>query len=187
QAGANLLLVGQQDDAARAMLASALVSLVAQARSTPGARVVVLDGTPEDDPAAGLLRDLAGVLDSEACRVECRGWRDGPDLLPPIAEEVQRRDDAQRVDAPPVFVLICGLQKFRALRSSGDDFSFSFSSDDGPEAEAGMKPDKALTEILRTGPGYGVHVVCWADTAANLERVLDRSARGEFEQKVVLQ
>src|SRR5690606_36953349 len=51
QSGANLLLVGQQEESAMAILVSAVISLAAQQR--PGrARLVVLDGSPADSPLA---------------------------------------------------------------------------------------------------------------------------------------
>src|SRR5690606_38050665 len=39
----------------------------------------------------------------------------------------------------------------------------------------------------REGPGAGVFVLCWCDTATNLGRSLDRSGIGEFEQRVLMQ
>src|SRR5262249_53784758 len=51
--GSNLLVVGQQDEAALGLLATAVVSLAAQA-APEAARFYLVDGSPADAPGAGL-------------------------------------------------------------------------------------------------------------------------------------
>src|SRR6185503_18229270 len=56
--GNNLLIVGQREESALAMMTTSLFSLAAQ--HAPGsARFFVLDGTPADSPAAGYLAKVA--------------------------------------------------------------------------------------------------------------------------------
>src|SRR5690606_28818970 len=70
QGGSNLLIVGQQDEFALAMMATSLVSLAAQHRPAhsfsagdrASAHFVLLDGTPPDAPNAGYLQRLAESL-----------------------------------------------------------------------------------------------------------------------------
>ena len=50
-----------------------------------------------------------------------------------------------------------------------------------------MAPDKQLAELLREGPGVGIHVLLWCDTASNLTRALDRQGLREFDYRVLMQ
>ena len=67
QSGSSLLVIGQQAEHARAVLAAAAVALAAQDRrgATSTERVcpvTVLDGSPADDPEAGYFARLAAAL-----------------------------------------------------------------------------------------------------------------------------
>ncbi len=77
--------------------------------------------------------------------------------------------------------MIHGLQRFRELRSSEDDFSYSRG-----DAER-LNPNQDLSLILRDGPPANVHVIVWCDTLANLSRQLDRPSIKEFELRVLFQ
>ncbi len=70
----------------------------------------------------------------------------------------------------------------RDLRKSDDDFGFSRSGENKPPS-----PAKLLTNILREGPGLGVHSVVWCDSLNNLNRAFDRQSLREFELRVVFQ
>src|SRR5262245_10238305 len=66
QTGSNLLVIGQQEEAALGVLATALVSLAAQFAPSPdvnvpasGARFFIVDGTPADSPHAGSWQRVA--------------------------------------------------------------------------------------------------------------------------------
>jgi S-DNA-T family DNA segregation ATPase FtsK/SpoIIIE len=178
QSGANLLLVGQREDAALATMAAAMLCLGAQ-HAPNAARFVVLDGRPADAPPAGGLRDVATVLPHETRFV---GWRDVADAFADLARETQRRLDSDETNAPATYVFIYGLQRYRMLRRQEDDFSLSMNDDEKPPA-----PDKQFAELLREGPPLGVHAVVWSDTLATLERTLDRQSIGEFDNRVLFQ
>ena len=92
QSGANLLLVGQQDETAQAMSASMLMGLAAQLAGT-GARVRVIDSTPPDDPGADVLGDLARTL-AEAGGLDLE--RVGPRDAAEVVGGVRRRAAAPR-------------------------------------------------------------------------------------------
>ncbi len=177
QGGANVMMVGQRDDAALAMMASSMISLAAQGQES--LRFIVLDGTPADSPSAGWLEKLTTHLPQAATLA---GWRDVDATLAELAEEVRRRRDDDAYNAPGIFLFIQAIQRYRMLRRSEDDFSFSTSDEDKPPA-----PDKLLAEILREGPPLGVHVILWADTPATLERTFDRSTLREFDHRVLFQ
>jgi hypothetical protein len=175
QSGANLLLVGQSERMALGLCTAMLASL--RACVGAGAQVTLLDGAPADSPEAGKLPEAAAALGLSAM---IPGYREVDDVIRGLGELVARRTESGRSDEPPVLLLIHGLQRFRSLRRDEDDYSFS--SGDGPP-----KPDRIFASILRDGPAVGVHSVVWADTAASLQRSVDRGAMREFDMRVLMQ
>ena len=173
QSGSNLLIVGQQEDAAAAMLVSAAISLAAHG----AARLAILDATPADVPHAAALESLAARLPSLARLFRPR---DAAGAVGEVFAELQAREQADRHDAPPLFLFVSGLQRLRDLRKE-DDFSFASSG------EAPTSPAQQFAHILREGPPLGVHVVLWCDTATNVDRALDRNALREFDTRVLFQ
>ena len=93
--------------------------------------------------------------------------------------EALAADPDGKVPDDSVFVLIMGLHRLRDLRKVDD---FSFGSDEGA-----AKPDKQLAKVLRDGPAVGVHVLAWIDTAASLDRTIERATAREFEARVLFQ
>ncbi|MGO8902313.1 MAG: FtsK/SpoIIIE domain-containing protein, partial [Isosphaeraceae bacterium] len=71
QGGNHLLIVGQNNEAALGVTVGAILSLAAQfppaadGGTRSGARFFMLDGTPEDDPQAGILGRVASSLPHE--------------------------------------------------------------------------------------------------------------------------
>jgi energy-coupling factor transporter ATP-binding protein EcfA2 len=221
QGGRNLLIVGQDDEAAVGILATALVSLAAQQApsavtgspdpatgpteglpGTPngdrrsaesagsgdprrahsqqgGARFYLLDGTPVDAPFAGYLQQLTDIVPHP---VKLGGWRDGLPFLTELAEEVDRRVKTPDAEAGSVYLMICGLQRFRDLRKADDDFSFSRRTEN-----ALPNPGKLFSTILRDGPAVGVYTLVWADTLNNVNRALDRQGLREFDLRILFQ
>jgi hypothetical protein len=176
--GANLFIVGQRDDAALAMMAVAMVSLAAQ-HSPASASFVVLDGRPTDAPHTGYLQQVASTLPHRTRIVE---WREVADAVNDLATETQRRQDADQTDAPAIYVIVLGLQRYRMLRRSENDYGFSMGDEDKPPA-----PEKQFAELLREGPPYGVHILTWVDTPASLDRTFDRQTLGMFDNRVLFQ
>jgi hypothetical protein len=180
QAASNLLIIGQQDEQALGVLASTLVSLGAH-HAKDGATFYLLDGTPVDSPLAGQLQQVVSYLPQETKLVEYRGVEAAVNEL---ADELARRTEAAEPDPKNLYLVIVGLQRFRALRKTEDEFSFSLSSSDEPK-----KPNtgKQLADLLRDGPSHGIHVIAWVDTAAGIERTLDRTSLREFDRRVLFQ
>jgi S-DNA-T family DNA segregation ATPase FtsK/SpoIIIE len=175
--GHNLLLVGQQDDAALSVMTVALISLCAQYPPN-GARFFVLDGTPDDDPNAGYLGRVANVPPHQVRLI------DRSDLVPAlsaVATEVTARQKGESADRSPCFVFIHGAQRFRELRKE-DDFGFGRRG-----AERTASAGELLATILRDGPTMNAFVVLWADTPTNLARVVDRAGQREFGLRVLFQ
>lgn len=187
QAGANLLLLGQQDETSRAMLTAAMVGIAGQHAIDPaGIKIAFLDSTPPDDPEAESVASVVdrlaepGTLDIAFGRV-----RQMAGIIAEFDAERLRRESDDSAAHKPWYLFILGLQRFRDLRQKEDDFSFSMSGDD--DDDAGANPASQLADLLRDGPALGMHVVTWCDTAASLSRTLDRRGIAQFEQRAVLQ
>jgi hypothetical protein len=179
QAGANVLMIGQSDEGAMAMMASSILSLAAQ---SPTAKFYVLDGTPTDSPLATVMPRVRDALAGKA-DVQLVEYRATEEAIAELAGELDRRQSSGGANPPPVYLFIYGLQRYRALRKS-EDSSFSFGSGD---EEKKPQPDKQFNDLLRDGPPVGMHVITWCDTAAALERTLDRQAMREFDNRILFQ
>lgn len=188
RSGANLLVVGADDVAARGILQTAFVALAAQspepaAGETADAAPAAIsplhlfcDGTDAEGSArwSRLLRALPN-------RTSIWGPDDAGAALETLAAEVARRRQ-ERSPAPSLFLVIDDLSRFRDLRKSDDDFGFSSA---GREKRA--SPGQLFSEILREGPAVGVHVLIWCDSYNNVDRWFSRQSLREFEMRVVLQ
>lgn len=182
QPGANVMLVGQNEEAAVAMLCTSMLSLAGTSpRNDPAskARFVVLDGVPIDSPAAGRLQAVAKRLGDQC---EIVAYREAEAAISNLANELHRRQEDESTAKQPIFLVIAGLQRYRALRRSEDDFSFSMDDQDKPPAA-----DKLFNELITEGPSLGMHTITWVDTAGALDRVLDRIAMREFDERVLFQ
>jgi energy-coupling factor transporter ATP-binding protein EcfA2 len=178
QSGANALIVGQADEQAMALVCAAMISLASQ-HTKDSARFYVFDGTPADSPLAGMMQRVSRAIPQAVRHVE---YRATAEVIGEIAAEVRQRQDADAHDAPALYVLLIGLQRYRVLRRSEEGFGFSLE-----EGEKPPQPDRQLAEILRDGPPLGVHVLCWCDTPAAVERTLDRGSLREFDHRVLFQ
>jgi len=177
QSGANLLIVGQRDDVAHAMLAGSLLSVAIQ--QPPKAAQFVILGGSGDEHRPGGLGDVAAVIPHDIRSVESR---EIPTIIAELAAEMQRRIDQGMADAPAVYLIIDGVQRFRVLRRREDSFSFGSS-----DADAAPATDRQFADLLREGPPVGMHVIAWSDTLATMERTLDRQSLREFDSRILFQ
>jgi hypothetical protein len=177
QAGANMILIGQQDESALAIMSAAIVSLAAQL-SPANAAFIILDGSPADSPLTGAFPSLASAIPHETILVP---YREVPAAIAELAAELQKRQDAEPVPRE-IFLFVYGLQRYRILRKSEETYSFS-SSDEEKKPD----PGKQFADLLRDGPALGLHTIVWADTPANIDRTLDRNAMREFDYRVLFQ
>jgi len=182
QSGANLLIVGQNDEAALAIMAISLLSLAAQERperTADSTKFYILDGTPHDAPHSGFWAKLAAMSPEHARLVDRRELQA---VLTEMAREIDRRQKTHEGEDPPLFLFLYGLQRFRELRKPEDDFSFSRRGE-----EAAANPAKQFVTILREGPAVGVHTVVWCDTLNNVQRAFERQGLRDFEMRVLFQ
>ncbi|CAN5637965.1 hypothetical protein BH09PLA1_BH09PLA1_08740 [soil metagenome] len=178
QSGANVLIVGQQEEPAMAIMISSLISLSAQ-HAPDAAKFYVFDGTPADSPRAGSFHKLQAILPQKLELIE---WRATDEAINALAEEMQKRQDNPDAHPVPIFAFIFGLQRYRSLRKQEESFSFSAS-----EEEKKPKPDKQFADLLREGPALGIHLFTWADTPAAVDRTIDRASMREFDTRVLFQ
>jgi DNA segregation ATPase FtsK/SpoIIIE, S-DNA-T family len=173
QGGANLLMIGQSEDAARALFASALLGLAAQ---LGGANATLLDGTPDDADEAEHLRKLA--LQLPGARFATR--QEVPAALAELTAEIEKRQKGEAERAPR-FLFVFGVHRFRELRKADDDFGY------GRRGEREPSPAERLATILKDGPLQAVHVIVWCDSLVNLNRAFDRPLAREFALRVLFQ
>ncbi|MBV8781147.1 MAG: AAA family ATPase, partial [Phycisphaerae bacterium] len=188
QSGASGLLVGQQDEAALAIMVSLMLSISAQQVPTAsletgkgGAVFYVLDGTPADSPFAGTFEKIKGIIPHEVKIIDFRAIEQA---LTELETEMTRRQSADLGEAPSIYFFIYGLQRYRALRKSEDSFGgFSMGGDEEKKAD----PGKQFVDLLKEGPALGMHIVAWCDTPASVERTLDRAMMREFDNRILFQ
>ena len=172
------MIIGQQEESALALTISMMVSLAAQLPKD-ASRFVVFDGTPADSHLSGVLPSMASVLPNAMQVVE---YRLVPEAIAELHTEMQRRLTNHITDAPSIFVIVYGLQRYRALRKSEESFAFGMGDE-----EKKPQPDKQFGELLREGPPLGIHVLGWCDTPAAIERTLERTSMREFDHRVLFQ
>ncbi len=175
QAGGNLLIVGQQREAALAVLSSALVSLAA-ACPVEGIRFVILDGSPSE---LSLGRHFSGLAEAVPHRVDLVEYADVSRVVEELEAEVSGRLDGSRKADTRIFILVYDLQRFRMLRQKGD---FDF-----PGEESKPSVDRSFATLLGEGPAQKVHAILWADSLNNLNRTLSRKTMKEFQMRVLFQ
>ena len=180
QAGTNVLVVGQADEQAIALLTQMMISIAAQ-QGPEKAIFYVLDGTPADSVLAGTFDRVRDALPHDVKMVD---FRNTADAIDEVAQEVARRQEADEQGAPSIYVFIYGMQRYRTLRKAEEDFSFSLSTSDEPKK---ANTGKQFVDILKEGPPLGVHIIAWADTLVAIDRTLDRGTMREFDNRILFQ
>ena len=178
RAGCNVLIIGQQAEQASSVLAWAMISLSVQS-PRKSVRFVVLGMDDADEAEFGQLVEAARALPQNVERVQ---YRDAAAAVVKLAEIV--RDRLVNPSDEPIYFIVSGLQRFRELRKAEEKFAFNMDATDEPQAQSA---DKAIAEVLRDGPTVGVHTIAWVDTAAALDRTLERGMLREFDHRILLQ
>jgi hypothetical protein len=177
QAGANLLVVGQQEELSLGVLANSVIAITAalarEPNNTPS--IFILDGTRPDAPEAGFWERMVRALNLPAT---IGTPREADGIIKQLADEVTRRVEAGEQSAPARFLCIYDLARFRKLKKSDD---YGFSDDEG----GGI--DKQFVTLLREGPAVGVHTLIWSDNCTNVLRWLDRQTLRDLEYRVLFQ
>jgi ABC-type multidrug transport system fused ATPase/permease subunit len=173
QSGNNLLIVGQRDEAALAMLGNILLALGAQ-YPAGAARFVFLHQLP---PGSGDAEHLDNVLAAVPHTVTLASATNAADVIAELSQELKHRMEGEG-SGEEIYVFIHGLQRFRKLRQEDE---FDFSGGDEP------KPGAQFAELIAEGAAHGIHVLAFLDTFNSVGRFLSRKALSEFELRVVFQ
>jgi DNA segregation ATPase FtsK/SpoIIIE, S-DNA-T family len=180
QSGNNLLVVGQREEAALAIVSLGLIALAAQF-PLGAAEFILCDISPPGSPEREFLNR---VLSTIPHRITQPKPNDLPELMNRLLAEMKRRsEEADAAQAPATFLFIHDLPKFNRLRYEED---FSFSSSDA-EGGGQVNPAAALNTLVCEGTRLGFHVVATCDTYNNVNRFLSRKAFSEFEMRVLFQ
>ncbi|MDP9172666.1 MAG: FtsK/SpoIIIE domain-containing protein [Planctomycetota bacterium] len=179
QSGSNILIIGQNEDAALAMVSLVMVNVAAQL-PPESLSFYLMDGTPTDSQTYGVLPKVSTALPHQTKVVD---YRAVGEALHELTLEMQKRQAGEMGTVPPaIFLVIYGMQRYRTLRKSEDAFSFS-----GGDEEKPPDPGKEFADLMREGPAVGIHIIAWIDTATALDRTLDRGAMREFDTRVLFQ
>ncbi|MBX9678174.1 MAG: hypothetical protein K2X38_05370 [Gemmataceae bacterium] len=166
--GANLLLVGQQEERAFDVLVAAMLGL---RKSSAKSEIVFVPGLPVDSIRQKTLETFAKVAG-----IRLVGPNRIAELLGQWATELPTRSQ-QDGELIPRFVVLHGLHRIRDLRKPDDDLGIARRGEEN-------LPHRVFGRMLRDGPPAGIHTLAWCDNLANLQRTLDRNAIREFEMKV---
>jgi hypothetical protein len=178
QNGSHLMIVGQQEEAAQGMLATAVISLAVQAGPGETPKFDIIDGRTAGPTTEG---PLARLPDLVHCPVRLAGWRDAAAVMAEVSAELEARQKAPDAPAPSVYVILYALQRLRDMRKADDDFGYMSKPDQA------TSPAQQLATLLREGPTLGMHVMFWCDNLNNLQRTLDRQGLREIGLRVVFQ
>jgi len=176
QSGNHLLIVGQREEAALAIIGVSLISLAAQYPAGT-AKFYLFQSTVPNSADAQFLEHIVAASPHGVTVVQ---GHDVADRMNEIAEEQKSRGSDNPANAPAIFVFVHGLQKFKKLRHE-DDFDFSMSGD------STANPGAQLTTLICEGSSLGLHLIASVDTFNNVNRFLSRKALSEIEMRVVFQ
>ncbi|HEY2911302.1 MAG TPA: FtsK/SpoIIIE domain-containing protein, partial [Gemmataceae bacterium] len=193
QGAANLLALGQNEEAARGLFAAALLGLAGQLKplisrdpdSTAGSaprqinRFTLFDGTPDDAEESEYLRKLAGRLPHGAA---CPNRSEMGATLARLAAEIDSRQKGESADRSARFLFVFGVHRFRELRKADDDFGMGRRN-----ADREPPPAERFATILKEGPPLGIHTIVWCDSLTNANRAFDRPLMREFGLRVLYQ
>ena len=197
--GANLLLVGQDADAALGILATAAITLAAQSRFADQVHqvadtthhspltthhsppVTILDGSPLESPESAIWRQFA---ESMPGLIRIAPPREAADVVREFAAGQQQRAASPEAAHPPRFLIVFNISRFRDLRKADDDFGMgAFGGGEAKPAE----PGKLFADLLAGGPELGLHTLIWCDSASNLDRWFSRQTMRELEHRIAFQ
>jgi DNA segregation ATPase FtsK/SpoIIIE, S-DNA-T family len=167
--GQNVLISGQKEETALAILTSSIISISLHLQECD---FVIFDGSATDNPRIEHFQNLQRTIPHSLTIVTPN---DAPEAIKKYHFDMITRQ-SNKVKKP-TFIFIHGLQRFRKLKQ---EESFSWNEE---EKCVGT----LLTEILHEGPEHKIHTICWADCWGSLTRILSRKNLSEFEHRVLFQ
>jgi len=182
QSGSNLLLVGQDADAALGVMSAAFATLAASLSPHQEMNsLFVLDGSHSGTPEATAWQSLVETVPVDGRLIPDQ---ETAPFLAAMDQELQRREQEQDFQAPSIVLLIYHLARFRSLRKDEDDFGMGSFGGSSPQPPA---PGKLFADLLSRGPAVGIHSIIWCDSYNNLERWFSRQTLRELEFRIAFQ
>ena len=175
QSGNHLLVVGQREEAALAILVTAAIALAAQYKKD-AAHIFIFDCSAPDSAEARMLERVRAAIPG----VRVVSAAETPQIISELSAELDRRNENPGGDVPANFLLVHNLQQNKKLRF---DEEASFSIDPSATENPGLLFNKLITE----GAAQGIHVIATCDSYNNVMRMISRKALSEFEMRVVFQ
>ena len=177
QSGNNLLLVGQREESALAILSMSLLALAAQ-HPAGMARFIVFDASPPDSPARLFLERVVRAIPHEVLMP--RPGDTSEALESAIAQLKTASDEEALSGQPALFIVVNGLQRLKKLHFQ-EELAYSM------DESAATNPAVRMQQLIAEGPRAGIHLLVSCDTGGNVTRCLGRKAVGEFELRVLFQ
>ena len=179
--GANLLVIGQNEEAARgAVRGGVLEPGGAGAGDAAAPAFTILDGTPDDAEDADYLAKLAATVPGAVAPGR------GGDRSPHSPTSLPRWIGGRRANRPTARRASCSSSASTASATCGRRRTTSASAG-AAAASASRRPASGSHAILRDGPPVGIHVIVWCDSLTNLNRTFDRPQLREFALRVLFQ
>jgi len=172
QSRSNLVILGQDEETAFAMLVGGVISLCGQ-YSPRRVQFHIIDLSGADTAWSGVFDHLAEGMPHS---FQLAGRRGVGDVLEGVRDLLAKRSDLEDLkdaQVPLVFLVIAGLHRARNLRRS----------DRYTQSDAGI----ALSRICAGGPELAIHTVIWSNTYTSLEDVFERDQIAEFDLRVAMQ
>ena len=166
-AAGNLLIVGQNREAAAATCAALFLGM----GGNPSARLMALDGEDADGPFAMMTTSLSPL-------VQRHGAKEAATVLGDLSALLERRQSGDDGSRSTILLVVFALQRQRSLRPDDDG---GFGSD------SGRKPSDLLATLLANGSEYGIHIVVWCDSLASVQHGLGRKAVRDFDARILFQ
>lgn len=186
QGGSNLLVVGQNEELAKGVLASSLISLVAghsfwtaDEGHHCGAAFHILDGARADTAETDFGDFLQAHL---TVPLNVVGVAQASSSVNQIFKQVETRLEQPEVRGESIYLMVYDLARFRDLRPDPDDFGLGSFGEAATESAAAQ-----FSKILREGPAVGVHTMIWADCYHTVSRNLDRSTLRDIAHRILFQ
>jgi hypothetical protein len=177
----NLMIVGQNEEAALSTLLASVLTLSAyQAPQT--AKFYILDCfNPIDSSNAYWFTQLSN---SSRQQIKLGLPRQLPEMFKEIVMEMNLRLEKIKThsslsDQSTIYLIIYGLQRARDLEADNPP-SYAKPNDS-------LTPAKQWLQILHEGPDLGIHSVVWCDTVSNFKRRMGQPALREFGMRILFQ
>lgn len=181
QSGCNVLMVGQDADAALGVMSAAFVTFAASLSPWQEMNsLFVLDGSHAGTPERATWNYLVESIPVDGRIIHPE---EAAPFLTAMNAELERRETERDSDAPPILMMVYHLARFRDLRKAEDDFSLAgFGTSEKPR-----QPGQIFADLLSRGPAVGMHVMIWCDSYNNVDRWFSRQSVREMEVRIAFQ